>query len=739
MVAPYEIPHTWEEPEGLSELLDLIREQRPDANIRKIRFAYYRAEEAHSGQERVSGEPYITHPLAVAHILAELKMDDESICAALLHDTLEDCPKVTHDGLKNEFGEVVAMLVEGVTKLRFKKDDEANDRQRRAAETVRAAESLRKMLLAMASDVRVMVIKLGDRLHNMRTLDSMAPHKRIRISQETVDIYAPLAARLGIWQVKWQLEDLAFKHLHPKEYQEIQAMVSKTRSEREAELREAIVIIKDRLLERGVNVVEVQGRPKHLYSIFNKIVRHGFKFEDILDLIAMRVIVRDKADCYVALGIVNEIWPPLMQHFADYIARPKPNGYQSLHIKVIGPRGEPLEIQIRTKEMHEVAEMGVAAHYAYKEGASRVDDRFSNLRQHLLDWSSDYRTSADFLRNMSTEMFSEQVFVFTPKGDVLDLPNDSTPIDFAFRVHTNLGLKVVGAKVNGQMVPLNTKLGNGDVVEVITRSNASPSLDWLQFVVSPSAKSKLRVHFRAQLREEHVARGRDQLERELKTHGMDPKEWLGEERLGAIVGQVKDCKTIEDVLAKVGEGLASAQGVIAKLKPQGHHKPTDGPRIQRGRETGVMTVVGGLDKISMKRAKCCGPVPGEEVVGYVTRGKGIMIHRRACANVLAYEASDAERLLPLDWKGEPTNVYQVNLKIVTLERQGLLADVTNMIAEAKANIVGLTVRQLRNRTFEWDLGVEVTDLDHLNFVMNKIANLSDVFSILRVHGRTGSK
>ncbi len=738
MAAPYEIVHTWEEPEGLSDLLDYIRQQRPDANLRKIRYAYFIAENAHSGQMRGSGEPYITHPLAVAQILAELRMDDDSICAAILHDTVEDCTGVTAETIKLEFGEEVAMMVEGVTKLSFKAPDGNSERQKKVAETDRAAESLRKMLLAMAKDVRVMVIKLGDRLHNMRTLDGhKEASKRIRISQETLDIYAPLAARLGIWQIKWQLEDLAFKYLHPKEYQEIQALVSKTRSDREEELREAIIIVKDKLIERGVKVVEVQGRPKHLYSIFNKIVKHGFKFEDILDLIAMRIVVRDKADCYVALGVVNELWLPLMQHFADYIARPKPNGYQSLHIKVIGPRSEPLEIQIRTKEMHDIAEMGVAAHYAYKEGASAVDGRFSNLRQQLFDWSSDYRTSSDFLRNLSTDLFSEQVFVFTPKGDVLDLPKDSTPIDFAFRVHTNLGLRVVGSKVNGQIVPLNHKLSNGDVVDVITRSNASPSFDWLQFVVSPSAKSKLRAHFRTRLRDENEARGREMLERELKTYGMDHKEWLGEKLL-AILGQIKDTKIVEDVFAKVGEGLVSAASVVDKLRPP-TQRTAEGPQVNKAREAGAMSVTGSLDKVSMRRAKCCDPIPGEEVIGYVTRGRGIMIHRRVCANVLAYELTDLERLLPMEWKPAEGSVFRVNLKIVTLERQGLLADVTNMIAEARANIVAINVKPLRNSTFEWELSVEVRDNDHLNFVMNKVSNLSDVFSILRVHGRTGSK
>ncbi|MBN8689659.1 MAG: bifunctional (p)ppGpp synthetase/guanosine-3',5'-bis(diphosphate) 3'-pyrophosphohydrolase [Armatimonadetes bacterium] len=736
MSAPFEIPHTWEEPEDLHAFLEKIREQQPDANLRKIRYAYYLAEQAHSGQTRLTGEPYITHPLAVADILADLKMDEDSICAALLHDTLEDNIDFSPEKIKIPFGEEVLNLVEGVTKLKFKAPDGTTERQRKMAETHRAAESLRKMLLAMAKDIRVMVIKLADRLHNMRTLDGQPQDKRIRISSETLDIYAPLAARLGIWQMKWQLEDLAFKYLHPHEYAEIQQLVAKTRTEREEELREAIITVKEALISRGVKVVEVQGRPKHLYSIFNKIVKYGFKFEEILDLIAMRIVVNDKADCYVAFGIVNELWTPMMQHFADYIARPKSNGYQSLHIKVIGPRGEPLEIQIRTKAMHEIAEMGVAAHYAYKEGKAGGDQGFSQLRQQLFDWSTDTRTSSDFLRNLSSEVFSEQVFVFTPKGDVVDLPANSTPVDFAFRVHTNLGLRLIGSKVNGVIAPLSHRLQNGDVVELITRNNATPSMDWLEFVQSASAKSKLRGYFRSQLREVSVARGREALERELRSIGIDPKAVLGEP-LNIVSAQIKDCKNGEDVFAKIGEGLASVQNVVTKLRGTIPKTPTS--HVQKSRETGAMHVAGGLDKISMRRAKCCDPVPGEDVVGYVTRGRGVMIHRTVCSNALNYSHTEAERMIPMVWESDGENVYRVNLRIITLERTGLLAEVSMLMSESKANIVGLHVKPLKNGTFEWDVSIEVRDLDHLNATMNKVAGLQDVFGILRVHGRTGAK
>lgn len=734
MAAAFDIPHTWEDPDGLHQLLESIRDQRSDANLKKIRFAYYLAEQAHAGQTRSSGEPYITHPLEVAQTLVELKMDDDSVVAALLHDVLEDCPSVSREKIEATFGEEVVSMVEGVTKLKFKAPDGATDRQRAAAETQRAAESLRKMLLAMAADVRVMVIKLADRLHNMRTLEALPEPKRIRIASETLDIYAPLAARLGIWQMKWQLEDLSFKYLHPREYEEIRTRVAKSRSIREEELRTAILMLKERLEKKGVRVVEVQGRPKHLYSIHNKIVKHGFKFEEILDLIALRVIVRDAGDCYVALGAVNELWVPIPQYFADYIARPKPNGYQSLHTKVIGPHGEPLEIQIRTQEMHEIAEMGVAAHYSYKEGGKAVDTRFASLRQQLFDWSSDYRTSSDFLRNLSTDLFSEQVFVFTPKGDVMDLPKDSTPVDFAFRVHTNLGLRLVGAKVNGILVPLATRLKNGDVVEVQTRTNAAPSVDWLEFVQSPSAKSKLRNYFRLRDRDDYVRRGQDLLERELRAMGYDPKEVLSKENLQKITPQVKDCETPEDVFAKVGEGLASVLSVINKLRGYVQKKP-DGPALKESKEAAPMLIEDGLENLMMKRAKCCDPLPGEEVIGFVSRGRGIMIHRKVCSNATNLTQKNPERAIPMAWPPRGDEVFSVNLRIITVNRPGLLMDIATVLGESKVNVSKLSANTVPNAHAEIDLTVDVHDASRLATVMSKIAQFSDVFSILRVHGR----
>jgi len=738
MVAAYEISHDWEEPEDLHGLLQAIREQRDDADTRKIRYAYYLAENAHRGQARCSGEPYITHPVAVAGILVDLRMDDDSIIAALLHDVLEDTNALKPEDIERLFGAEVLHLVEGVTKLRFKPQGSLSPRERAAAETNRTAETLRKMLLAMAKDFRVMVIKLADRLHNMQTLDAMPPDKQIRIASETLDVFAPLAARLGIWQIKWQLEDLSFKALHPDEFHRVSEMVGSTRRQRETQLQEVILLLKQRFQERGIKILDIRGRPKHLYSIFNKMVGQRIKFEEIYDLLALRIIVDTIPECYIALGVVHEAYVPIPQLFYDYIARPKPNGYQSLHTKVLGPTGQPLEVQIRTRQMHEIAEHGVAAHWTYKEGKTSIDEtkRLSTLREQLFDWSSDSRTSSDFLRSVSTDLFSEQVFVFTPKGDVIDLPKDSTAVDFAFRVHTQLGMTLVGVKVNGAIAPLSTKLQNGDVVELITRSNAAPSLDWLEFTQSAHARSKIRAHFRRLTKNTDAQRGREALEKELRSMGLDPKLYLGEEKLLKAAEQMDSVDSATDVLAKVGSGLATVQTVIAKLRGTTHELPSaDTIQVNRTKEGRVNLVVGGVDTVLVNRAKCCSPIPGDEVVGYVTRGRGIMIHRKVCPNAMTYLSTEPDRLLPYSWPPDGS-VYTVGLKIVSINRTGLLMDVSTVLGDSKTNVSALNVKTLPNHTAEIDLTIDVRDTEHLSYVMAKISNFSDVISILRMFGRT---
>lgn len=736
----FAISHEWEDPEGLHQLLQAVRELRPDANVRAIRYAYFLAEDAHKGQLRSSGEPYIQHPLEVARILVELKLDDESIIAGLLHDVLEDTD-IPAEKIESIFGEDVKNLVEGVTKLAFSAQEELTARQRAAAESNRAAESLRKMLLAMARDFRVMVIKLADRLHNMRTLGALPAHKRLRIANETLDVFAPLAARLGIWQIKWQLEDLAFFHLHPNEYEEVSQLVAESREEREANLQTAIVAIKEGLETYGIRGAEIQGRPKHLYSIFNKMVKQGVEFEEIYDLLALRVILpgSDKIVCYTVQGIILSIWPSLPELSFDYIAKPKANGYRSLHLKVLGPGAKALEIQVRTMEMHQVAEFGVAAHWSYKEGkekgAGDEATRLSKLREQLFDFSGDARLSSDFLRSVSTDLFSEQVFVFTPQGDVVDLPVDSTAVDFAFRVHTQVGLTLTGVKINGQIQQLETKLKNGDVVEIVRRKDATPSMDWLKFVVSAHAKSKIKAYFRRVNKDDDAARGKEMIEREFRKLKLDSKEYLTEDKLKGVLPEIEGADEINDIYSRIGSGMFSLTTLVNKLRGISNETPSeDQIQISRTRE-GKLILSGDLGNVMVHRSRCCLPIPGDEIVGYVTRGRGIYLHRKACPNALHYAQKEPERLLEYDWIKD-VHAYGVPIKIISLNRQGLLADISNIFGEAKANVSGANIKTLANSTAEIFVTIDVTDTVHVQQIFDKISNLSDIISIVRMYGRT---
>lgn len=716
---------------GWDRVLAAFAQHWPGQGCDKLEAALALARLAHEGQFRKSGEMYIIHPVAVAATVAELGMDADCICAALLHDVLEDTP-VTAEDVEREFGKDVRHMTEGVTKLQSPRLAESTERQRSRAESTRAAESLRKLLLAMADDFRVMVIKLADRLHNMQTLESMQPEKQVRIANETLEVYAPIAARLGIWQVKWQLEDLAFKTLHPDEFRQISERVAKSRSEREEDLKVAIDQLSALLKDKGLNDAKVVGRPKHLFSIFNKHVKQGVPWDEILDLIAIRVICEQQHECYLALGLVTELWQPIPGLFTDYIQNPKPNGYKSLHTKVVGPGGEPLEVQIRTRKMHEIAEFGIAAHWTYKEGAGKPDDAagFAMLRKQLFDFDTDNASSSDFLRSVSTDLFAEQVFAFTPTGDVVDLPAGSTPIDFAFRVHTRLGEQLVMAKVNGAVVPLGTQIKNGDVVEIITRSNAQPSLDWLEHTKSSHTRSKIRAYFRKRNRDAIIQRGRDAIERELKARGIDAKRALSDDNLKEIVAKVKDCQTPMDVFARVGEGLTSVQSVADKIvaKIREADPAPQGPAAPQQVEP---TVVTGIDQVMTKRARCCEPVPGEEVVGFVTRGRGIMIHRRLCPNVLAMSEKDPERITPIKWKPDGKS-YPVHISITCVNRQGLLMDIVSIFGESKTNVTGARIKTLPNNTAEILIGIEVVDNKHLRELMTMIGNFGDVISILRV-------
>jgi len=724
---------------GWEQVLAAYDEHWPGASHARLTQAMEMARLAHEGQFRKSGEPYILHPVAVALTIAELGMDEDSICAALLHDVIEDTP-ITADDVEASFGAEVRKMTEGVTKLDSPQLIEKSAKQKARAESNRAAESLRKLLLAMADDFRVMVIKLADRLHNMQTLESMPIDKQMRIANETLEVYAPIAARLGIWQIKWQLEDLAFKTLHPDEFQSIRDRVSKSRKDRESELELATKQLTEMLHEMGLKDVKVVGRPKHLYSIFNKHVKQGVPWDEILDLIALRVICERQHECYLALGLVTELWQPIPGLFTDYIQNPKPNGYKSLHTKVIGPSGEPLEVQIRTRQMHEIAEFGVAAHWTYKEGGKKPDSAagFAQLRKQLFDFSNDNASSSDFLRSVSTDLFAEQVFCFTPGGDVVDLPAGSTPIDFAFRVHTRLGEQLVMAKINGDVAPLGTPIKNGDVVEIITRNNAQPSLDWLEHTKSAHTRSKIRAYFRKRDRAVIVQRGRDAVEREIKLRGVDPKRAMGDEALKGVAKAIKDCKTPNDVFARVGEGLSGVQSVVDRLLKKVRENHPEDEKVDQVVSPAEPTIITGIDQVMTKRARCCEPVPGEDVVGFVTRGRGIMIHRRLCPNVMSMADRDPERLTAVKWTGDGKS-YSVHLSITCVNRQGLLMDIVSIFGESKTNVTGAKIKTLPNNTAEIMIGIEVVDSKNLRELMNLIGNFGDVISILRIHAPGGKK
>ncbi len=732
----YILPSDWQDPGRMQDLIDKVLSYTPDLNLPRLRYAYYFAEKAHKGQSRNSGEPFINHPLEVCHILADLHMDEDTIIAGLLHDTAEDT-SVTLEIIEDVFGGIVAQMVDGVTKLKFKPSDAEKEQIRIKIENDRSAESLRKMLLAMAKDIRVMIIKLADRLHNMRTLDSMPPRKQTRIASETINIYAPLAGRLGIWQIKWQLEDLSFKFLHPHEFKNISEKVAKTRKQREQEMKEIVSIVKERLESRNLFDAKIYGRPKHLYSIFNKIVHGGFHFEDILDLIAIRIVVPDTPTCYLVLGLIHEIWQPVAGLFYDYIAKPKPNGYQSLHTKVVGPHGEPLEIQIRSKEMHRIAEYGVAAHWTYKENVSSTNNdvsKMAQLRQYLFEWSGENRNSSDFLRSVSTDLFAEQLYVFTPKGDVIALPQGSTPIDFAFRVHTDVGLTTVGAKINGNIAPLSTQLQNGDIVEMIVRSNAQPSLDWMEFVQTSNAKGRIRAFFRKKNKQQYYNLGKETLEKELIAAKLKPAEYMKPDLLDAVAKELRQGESSSDLIELIGEGIVSANKVITKLRNTAEdadkHPNEDVIQTSKSKEGKTQLTTKGLSQILLKRAKCCDPIPGEDVVGYTARVKGIVIHRKVCKNALEFLEKEPERVIALNWP-ESNEYFGITLKIITYNRQGLLVDISSVFSETSSNVSRAKIRTLPNLTAEIIIGIDVKGIEQLKAVVQKINNMSDVIEVSR--------
>ena len=718
-------------------LIDTIHSYLPQADCEDVTKAYHTAEEAHKEQHRVSGEPYILHPLAVAQILADMKIDTTTITAALLHDVVEDTACTLED-LRNEFGREVAFLVDGVTKLsrlnyRTKEDQQLN--------------SMRKMFLAMAKDVRVVVIKLADRLHNMRTLRYMRSDKQKRIAQETLEIFAPLAHRLGIFNIKWELEDLSFRYLEPDKYYDLVDQMKQKRHVREEIVNESIDVLKKALDDAHIHC-EINGRPKHFYSIYKKMKKDNRDLSQVYDLFAIRVIVDDVKDCYGVLGIVHSLWKPLPYRFKDYIAMPKPNNYQSLHTTVIGTRGQPVEIQIRTWEMHHIAEYGVAAHWRYKEGNQTAnkdafDEKMGWLRN-LLEWQ-DTSNPQEFVNALKLDAFSDEVFVFSPRGDVIDLPQGAIPIDFAYRIHTDVGHRCVGAKINGKIVPIDYRLKNGDIVEIITSKTGKPSLDWLNIVGSSESRSKIRNWFKKENREENIEKGLEALDRECKRLNHDWKSLNVGGRLGRVAKQM-NAGSEDDLAAAVGYGGFAVNTVLIKLlelqkKDLQKQEEQNSSLVMLEKlkprkpvkHSGTGILVKGEPGLLVRLAKCCSPVPGDPIIGFITRGRGVSVHRADCPNV-THGQSDVDRLIDVEWDYEGDERFEVNMEIVAYDRTGIMAEIMAALAELKISILSINAKTSDTKNVVIHMGISIKDLAQFEFIATKIRRLKDVYAVERYTG-----
>jgi guanosine-3',5'-bis(diphosphate) 3'-pyrophosphohydrolase len=699
-----------------------ILEHHPGADLTAVDAAFDLAVDAHADQKRATGEPYVTHPIASAQILAELGIDPVAIQAALLHDVPEDTDYNLTD-LEERFGAEVAHLVDGVTKLsRF--STHSHEQQQ--------AENIRKMLLAMAEDIRVVLIKLADRLHNMRTLYGLPSEKQQRIAHQTMEIYAPLAERLGIWQVKWELEDLAFKTLEPERFRELAKLLDTRRKGRESYIDRAIAELLPRLDAAGIEA-DIQGRPKHIYSIWKKMQRKGAEFGEIYDVYAIRLLVAEVRDCYAALGIVHSLWRPIPGQFDDYIAVPKNNLYQSLHTAVIAIDGKPLEIQIRTQAMHQVSEVGIAAHWRYKEGTKsdrEYDAKLAWLRQ-LMDWQRDVSDSdaTEFVEGIKLDIFQDQVFVFTPKGDIKDLPAGATPLDFAYRIHTDVGHRTIGSKVNNRLVPLDYRLKNGDIVEIVTtKGEHGPSRDWLNVVRTSHAREKIRQWFKRKDRDENIIHGRESLDRELRRLARTSVAAIGHERILEVARQLNH-DTEDDFFAAIGYGAISPQSVVMRLGvvDDGQSQlPTVAPP-QAARTGGVR--VKGVGDLLTRFANCCHPIPGDPIVGFITRGKGATIHLRNCPTVI--NEREVTRLIDAEWESAETQTYPIAIRVEAYDRTGLLSDITQVVAENKVNIVAAAVGVTPDHTAVVTATLQVHSVSQLARVMSRIENLKDVINVQR--------
>lgn len=726
----------------LEMLVKKIKENCVNINMDMVDKAYNLAFEAHKEQKRDSGEPYIIHPIEVATILAELGMDTSTIVAGLLHDVIEDT-EYTYDDIKNLFGEEVANLVSGVTKI-TKMEYKSKEEQQ--------ADNFRKMLLAMADDIRVIIIKLADRLHNMRTLKYRKKEKQKKTAMETLDIYAPLAHRLGISKIKWELEDLSFRYLHEEEYYDLVKQVAEKRTEREIYIKKIIKDMYNKLEEAGIDS-DIDGRPKHFFSIYKKMVTKNKSIEQIFDLTAIRVLVNTVKDCYEVLGIVHTIYKPIPGRFKDYIAMPKPNMYQSLHTTVIGPQGKTFEIQIRTFEMHRTAEYGIAAHWKYKEGDNNGETKEKNFESKLvwlrdmLEFQKETADAQEFIEGFKIDLFTDEIFLFTPKGVVIDLPNGATPIDFAYRIHTDIGNKCVGAKVNGKIVPLDYKLKTGEIVEVLTSNNAKgPNMDWLNIAKSNQAKSKIRSWFKKAKKEENISKGKELFEKELKKQGVHFADIAKGETYEKFVKR-NNINGMDDLYALIGLGAISASSFIWKLKDENQSKDEKvieentnkiiEDNISKAQRNKIDQTVGitvkGVDNLMIRFAKCCNPVPGDDIMGYITKGRGISVHRADCGNLKNLIMEDGDKVVDVSWGTSNGRAYIAEIQVKAEDRSGLLTDIMGIISELNLQLNALNAKSAKGSMAYVNIKVKIDTVELLKDLMKKIRHLKGIIDVYRVN------
>ena len=723
---------------SIEDIISLVKQKKRWADTKLIVKAYNYAKEKHGTQCRKSGEPYIIHPVQVAYILADIGLDEATICAALLHDVVEDT-EVTHEDLVRDFGEEIATMVAGVTKL--------GELRYQASTEERQVENYRKMFLAMGKDIRVIIIKLADRLHNLRTLKYLRRDRQIANAKETMELYAPLANRLGIYSLKWELEDLAFKYLYPEEYRELVEGIDKKREERLQFIEKIMDDIRGQLKKQKIEA-EVTGRAKHLYSIYRKMKRDNKTLDQIYDLFALRILVNSVKDCYAALGVVHEMYSPMPGRFKDYIAVPKPNMYQSIHTTLLGEKGTPFEVQIRTWEMHRIAEYGIAAHWAYKEAnygkkgkqvVTVTKDKLAWLRE-TLEWQQDMKDPQEFLNTLKTELFEDEVYVFTPKGKILVLPRDATPIDFAYSIHEEIGNHMVGCKINSKMMPIITKLQSGDIVEIMTSdSQKGPSRDWLKFIKTTKAKSKIQSWFKKEQRSENIEKGKDLIDKEIKRIGISHDELFKQDYINAALDRYK-FKNLEDMYASVGFGAISQVKIISRMLEEyrkSHKEENIEQKIEeltskrktvKPSSTGV--VVKGIDNCLVKLSKCCNPVPGDNIIGYITKGRGVSVHRTDCVNVKDL-LKEEDRIIDVYWYTEKAASYNVDITVYANDRSGLLADVIQVLSNLKTKLMGLNSKATKEHIATIEITIEVENIEELNKVLKGLRKVDSVYEVTR--------